>query len=128
MNIIFRYSIGLVLVSLHFGIYVFSERILKKDEITDLGVIFDHGLTFKSHINSMISRIYCMYGMGYRFAKDLRSPSTIMNIVAEYYSIIWSQNRKEFFTWEQGWHSVPHIDMIIMNMLPSRSEWRHLIC
>lgn len=80
--------------------YLGADRILKCDEINDLGVIFDCKLTFTPHIDSLVARFNKLYGIGQRFAKDVKYPmimakiiNTYITPVVEYCSLVWSQNR-----------------------------------
>lgn len=80
--------------------YIGLNRIQKVDQIRDLGVIFDECLTFTPHIEAIISRANCSFGLGYRFTRETRAPYTIIKIIncyitpiIEYCSRIWSQKR-----------------------------------
>lgn len=64
--------------------YIGSTRIKQTEEVKDLGVVFDHKLTFKSHILQLITKVTCMFGIGYRFCQELRSPLLMIKILNTY--------------------------------------------
>lgn len=66
----------------------------------DLGVLFDSKLTFTPQFDTLIAKANCLYGVGYRFARDILYPAIILKIISvyitpiiEYCSIVWSQKR-----------------------------------
>lgn len=82
-----------------FSIY-FIEIHTCNCDIRDLVVLFDDKLTFIPHIDGVIDKVIKFYGMGYRFAADLRSPCLIIKIqntyitpIIVYCSMVWSRKR-----------------------------------
>lgn len=49
--------------------YIGTNRILKSNQVQDLGVIFDETLTCKPHIESILFKINCIFGLGLRFVQ-----------------------------------------------------------
>lgn len=83
--------------------YIDETRIETVDCIRDLGVLFDKSLTFTNHIQSVYKKLRFIYGMGFRFAKDILCPALLPKIVSTYVlplieccSSIWNQNRLGF--------------------------------
>lgn len=78
--------------------HIESERITKKDQMRDLGVIFDSKLTFIPHVKDVIMRANRAFGIAYRFQRELHAPklmSKLMSVyitpIMEYCSIIWAR-------------------------------------
>lgn len=66
----------------------------------DLGILFDSQLTFKNHIEEVISKANRLFGKTYRFSSDIKSSMIIMKIlntyitlIFEYCSSVFSQHR-----------------------------------
>lgn len=57
---------------------------MRVTEIRDLDVVFDYQLTFKKHIEIISVKAVNIYGMGYRFSRDIKWPQSN----AHYRSII----------------------------------------
>lgn len=82
-------------------VYFLKNKIIgKKNQVRDLGVIFDSKLTFESHIKNITTRTNQMIGAARRLVTDLKMPMLIRRIyavyiqpIAEYCAIIWNQNR-----------------------------------
>lgn len=78
--------------------YNIDNVILERcDTIKDLGVHFDHQLTFNYHINSIVNSAYSAYGFIYRNCKNFNNISVLTRLFyslvrskLEYGSIIWS--------------------------------------
>lgn len=63
----------------------------------DLEVHFDEKLTFKNHVKEVVLKMNRMYGMAYRFTRDIKSPKMIVRVLriyvsppVEYGAFIWS--------------------------------------
>ena len=62
----------------------------------DLGVVLDHQLNFRDHINLIVAKSNCLLGFIRRVTKDFRNPHSIKTLYCsivrsnlEYASIIW---------------------------------------
>lgn len=79
--------------------YVDNHPIEEKEEMRDLGVIFDVKLNFNAHKIQMEKRSRSMHGAAYRFANEIKNQKIIMNIVQtyvtpilEYASVVWRRD------------------------------------
>lgn len=80
--------------------YLGTQRIAKKDEVKDLGVLFDRKLTFVPHVDAIILKSNKIYAMDRRFGTDIGCNRLILKIVStyitpliEYCSVVWDQER-----------------------------------
>lgn len=67
------------------------------NNLCDLGVIFDEKLNFNNHIDSIVSRAYCVLGMIKRWTKEFNDPhiakclyTSLVRSILEYGSPVWS--------------------------------------
>jgi len=82
--------------------YVMGGETLKRDfVIRDLGVIFDHKLNFKSHIDKVTSSGYSILGFVKRRAKEFNDPYVtkrmyvaLVQSTLEYANVVWSPYRQ----------------------------------
>lgn len=79
--------------------FVKAHQIERKEEMRDLGVIFDSRLKFEAHINHVESKAKSMHGAAYRFSNEIHSQKIILPIiqtyitpVLEYCSIVWRRD------------------------------------
>lgn len=81
-------------------IYVNNQAIQKTDNVRDLGVYFDCHMNFGYHIDQITARAKAIFGLGYRFVKELNHPGLILKIfddyvapILEYCSFVWNKDR-----------------------------------
>lgn len=86
--------------TVHSLYFIKGQIIEEKKEARDLGVIFDSGLTFKSHIEYVNKRASQMIGAARRFVTGINIPILIARIysvyiqpIMEYCSVVWNQHR-----------------------------------
>lgn len=82
---------------LNYNYKINGSNLDRVQEILDLGVLLDHKLTFKLHINSVISKSNRMLGFIKRSVKDFNDPFAIASLyfslvrsILEYANIVWS--------------------------------------
>lgn len=80
--------------------FVGIDRINRCTTIRDLGVHFDEAFTFKLHIERLTIKLKQLNGIAFRFCKEVhyrlimkKLTKTYLLPIAEYCSVIWSQNR-----------------------------------
>lgn len=55
-----------------------------KDELKDLGIIFDSKMTFSRHIEEVLIKSTRISALSFKFAKELRTPSLHIKIIFTY--------------------------------------------
>lgn len=82
--------------------FVGTNQIEQKDEVRDLGVIFDAKLNFESHVKMLELRMRSMHGAAYKFSNEIHSQPIVLNIVqsyvcpiVEYASLVWRRQIKQ---------------------------------
>ena len=82
-----------------FSYHIGGNKIARKEEITDLGVIFDSKLLFKSHIKAITSKARRSLGLVLWVGRDFSSTTvvhlfkSIVRPVLEYCSVVWNLAR-----------------------------------
>lgn len=80
-------------------VYIGGLPVAKSATVRDLGVSFDSHMNFGYHIEQITSPVKSIYGLGYRFVKEINCPQLILRIfdtyavpILEYCSLIWNRN------------------------------------
>lgn len=74
-----------------------NDSVLRVTQMTDLGVLFDHKLTFEKHINVIATKANNILGFVKRITKDFKNIKCIKTLycslvrsILEYGSVVWS--------------------------------------
>lgn len=80
-------------------IYISGAPIAKTDTVRDLGDYYDSHLTFSYHVDQITARVKAIYGLAFRFVREMRCQKLILTIfdvyaapILEYCSFIWDRN------------------------------------
>lgn len=65
-------------------VYIGGIPITKSDTVRDLGVYFDSQMNFGFHVDQITARVNAIYGLGYRFIKEINHPHMILKIFDTY--------------------------------------------
>lgn len=86
---------------MNFDYHINNQELSRTEQIRDLGVIFDKKLTFKSHIDKIVSSSCSTLGFIKRRAREFNDPYTTKTLytslvqpILEYASVIWSPYRQ----------------------------------
>ncbi|KAL1448090.1 hypothetical protein WDU94_000030, partial [Cyamophila willieti] len=73
------------------------HKLVRIEQVKDLGIIFDSDLSFNSHVNIITNKAYRNLGFLYRNSREFKSPLTLKSLYSsiirsslEYCAVLWS--------------------------------------